>query len=75
LRGHIVEEKQIFLRTYNLQRKKRTARHFIEHGKVYYLDENHSAGLCNFGIPFLNSLHTVAIEPLKEFYVTGESEK
>jgi len=68
LRGHELQERQLFLRTYTMERKKRTAKYFIERGEVFYLAEDGSAGPCNFGIRFLNVPPTTSIEPLEEFY-------
>jgi hypothetical protein len=71
LRGHVLRERQCFLRTYTCQREKHTAKYFIERGKVYFLHEDGEAGRCNFGIPFLHRSPTTAIEPLEEFYEGG----
>ena len=68
LRGYELQERQLFLRTYTMDRKKRTAMYFIERGEVFCLAEDGSARPCNFSIQFLNVPPTTNIEPLNEFY-------
>jgi hypothetical protein len=69
LKGCKIKERQLFVRTYYVERKLRTATYFIDGGRAYSVDsDDGTISRCNFNAGFLNSGHTKSITPLDEFY-------
>jgi hypothetical protein len=69
LKGQNIKERQLFVRTYHVQRKLRKATYFIDDSNAYSVDaEDGTISRCNFNARFLNSGHTKSIEPLDKFY-------
>jgi len=69
LKGQKIKERQIFIRTYYVERKLTTGTYFIDGGRAYNIGaEDGEVGRCNFNAAFLNTGHTKSIEPLGSFY-------
>ena len=69
LKGHKIKERQLFVRTYYVQRKLTTATYFIDGGRAFSISaDDGEVGRCNFNAGFLNTGHTKSIEPLDRFY-------
>ncbi len=68
IKGHEIRERQLFERSFNVQREATTGIYFIEDGKAFYIDDDGKAVRCNFSVDFLNRGYTKSIEPLDKFY-------
>ena len=70
LKGHKIKERQLFVRTYYVERRLHTATYFIDGGRAFsFSADDGKASRCNFNASFLNTGHTKSIEPLDEFYM------
>ena len=69
IKGCKIKERQLFVRTYYVQRKLTVGTYFIDGGRAYYIStDDREIVRCNFNVGFLDSGHTKTIEPLNEFY-------
>jgi hypothetical protein len=69
LKGCKIKERQLFVRTYHVQRKLHTGTYFIDGGRAFSISpDDNEVGRCNFNASFLNTGHTKSIQPLDKFY-------
>jgi len=69
LKGCKIKERQLFVRTYYIQRKLTTGTYFIDGGRAFCISaDDGEVGRCNFNAGFLNTGHTKSIQPLDKFY-------
>jgi hypothetical protein len=69
LKGCKIKERQLFVRTFYVERKLHTATYFIDDSRAYSVSaDDGEISRCNFNASFLNTGHTKSITPLDEFY-------